>query len=127
MNDLSKKEERHIEEKVTSVANVLLQKKLETYLLLLYQGYLKAETALAPEIRAAFLNLVKQDEALALKVRMLQLDYLHLEDVVLEGAWDTANEKLFPRQDLETLKEISDAREKTLASYREEILQLLRS
>jgi len=97
MNDLSKKEETHIEEKASSTTNTLLQKKLESFLLLSYQAYLKGETTIAPEIRTAFVNLVKQDEELALKVRMLQLDLLKLENVELEGPWDEATEALFPK------------------------------
>ena len=131
MNDLSDKEETQIEvkdsKKETSASSELLQKKLESYLLLYYQAYLKRETSIEPAIRLAFLNSVKQDEALAFKVRMLQLDYLNLENVELEGTWDEKEETLFPLQEAETLKQISDERKKTLVSYQETIAQLLRA
>lgn len=101
MNDLSKKKERRIEEtkaskKEGSGSNGLLQKKLENFLLLFYQGYLKGETTVDSEIRSAFLSLVKQDEELAFKARMMQLDYLKLENLELEGRWNEATEELFP-------------------------------
>lgn len=126
MNDLSKKEATPIEEKATPSANALLQKKLESYLLLSYQAYLKGETAIAPEIRTAFLSLVKQDKELALKVRMLQLDFLHLENLALEGPWNEATEVLFPK--VEALdKPLDEGRQNTLNEYRDTILELLNS
>jgi len=126
MNDLSKKEEIHIKEKATATTSALLQKKLESYLLLLYQGYLKGETDIDSEIRTHFLSSVKQNEELALKVRMLQLDYLHLENVELEGEWDETTEKLFPEVEAVD-KPLDEAREKMLIEYKESIVELLGS
>lgn len=127
MNDLSKKEEIHIEEKAkASPSNSLLQKKLESYLLLLYQGYLKGETDIEPEIRGAFLSSVKQDEDLALKVRMLQLDLLNLKDIALEGEWNEGNEELFPKVTIVETRVVA-SRKKQLVNYKETILEIVKS
>lgn len=129
MNDLSKKEETRIEERKASGKEVvasseLLQKKLQNYLLLYYQAYLKGETVIESEIRSAFLSLVKQDEDLAFKVRMMQLDYLKLEDSELEGEWNEDKEELFP----DVVEQPIDAQRKnTLTEYKETILNLLKS
>lgn len=129
MNDLSKKEETKIEEtgasrKEASSSSELLQQKLENFLLLYYQAYLKGETVIEPGIRTAFFNLIQQDQDFTFKVRMLQLDYLKLENIELEGEWDEATEELFPK--IDALKKPIDAhRTKTLMDYRETILQLL--
>ena len=131
MNDLSKKEETQIEEtstskKEASIASELLQKKLENFLLLYYQAYLKGETTIEPEIRAAFLSIVQQDQDFAFKVRMLQLDYLKLENLELEGEWNEVTEELFP--EVATVEQSVDAdRKKTLTDYKETILDLLKS
>lgn len=131
MNDLSKKEETRIEERKASGKEVvasgeleLLQKKLQNYLLLYYQAYLKGETVIESEIRLAFLSLVKQDEDLAFKVRMMQLDYLKLEDIELEGEWNETTEELFPKVTV-IEKPIDVHRSKTLTDYKETILELL--
>ena len=129
MNDLSKKEEIKIEasgavRKEASSSNELLQKKLESFLLLYYQAYLKGETVVEPEIRTAFLSLIQQDQDLAFKVRMLQLDYLKLEHIELEGEWNDSKEELFPEIAI-VEKPISAERKKTLAEYKESILDLI--
>ncbi len=129
MNDLSKKEETQIEEinasrKEPSSSSELLQKKLENFLLLYYQGYLKGETVIEPEIRAAFLSLVKQDEDFAFKVRMMQLDYLKLENSELEGKWNEATEELFPKVAI-LEKPVDEHRKKSLTDYKETILGLV--
>lgn len=129
MNDLSKKEETKIEEtgavrKEASLANELLQKKLESFLLLYYQAYLKGETLIEPKIRTAFLNLIRQDQDLAFKVRMLQLDYLKLKHIQLEGEWNEAKEELFPKMDAID-KPIDVHRKNIIAKYKEAILELL--
>ena len=81
---------------------------------------------MAPEIRSVFLNFVKQDEALAFKVRMLQLDYLNLEHVELEGAWNETTETLFPEVEAVD-KPLVAEREKILSEYKEIILEMLNS
>ena len=129
MNDLSKKEETKIEEtkasrKEASASNELLQKKLESYLLLYYQAYLKGETVVEPEIGTAFLSLVKQDQDLAFKVRMLQLDYLKLEHIELEGEWNEAKEELFPEIAIIEIPIAAD-RKNTIVAYKETILDLI--
>ena len=129
MNDLSKKEETQIEETKASGKEVvasseLLQKKLQNFLLLYYQAYLKGETAVEPEIRSTFLNLVKQDQDFAFKVRMMQLDYLKLENSQLEGKWNEATEELFPKVEV-TEQPITEERKNTLSDYRETILELV--
>jgi hypothetical protein len=129
MNDLSKKEETKIEasdavRKEASASNELLQKKLESFLLLYYQAYLKGETVVEPKIRSAFLSLVKQDQDLAFKVRMLQLDYLKLEHIELEGEWNEANEELFPEIAI-IENPIAAHRKNTIAEYKKAILDLI--
>lgn len=129
MNDLSKKEETKIEEtraskKEVMASSELLQKKLENFLLLYYQAYLKGETAIEHEIRAAFLGIVKQDEDFAFKVRMMQLDYLKLENSELEGEWNEATEELFPKIAV-VEKPVDAPRKKILTNYKETILDLL--
>ncbi len=131
MNDLSKKEEIKIEEtkasgKEVTATSELLQKKLENFLLLLYQGYLKGEIPIEPEIRVAFLNLVKQDPDFAFKVRMLQLDYLQLENSELEGMWNEATEELFPKVTIAE-QPVDEQRKKTLTEYKGTIHELLNS
>lgn len=131
MNDLSKKEETKIEEssasrKEASSSSELLQKKLENFLLLYFQAYLKGETAIEPVIRVAFLSIVKQDEDFAFKVRMMQLDYLKLENSELEGEWNEDKEDLFPK--VAVVERYLDAhRKKTITVYKETILDLLKS
>lgn len=129
MNDLSKKEETKIEatgavRKEASSSNELLQKKLESFLLLYYQAYLKGETGVEPEIRTAFLSLIQQDQDLAFKVRMLQLDYLKLEHIELEGEWDEAKEELFPEIAI-IENPIAADRKNTIVAYKETILDLI--
>ena len=127
MNNLSKKEEMHIEKKAKALSsNTAQQKKLESYLLLLYQGYLKGETDIALETREAFLSFVKQDEDLALKVRMLQLDLLNLENIDLEGEWNETTEELFPKIDFVDTP-VEEHRTKALTDYKETILEILES
>ena len=131
MNDLSKKEEMQIEEtsasrKEASASSELLQKKLVNFLLLYYQGYLKGEIAIEPEIRAALLSLIKQDQDFAFKVRMMQLDYLKLENRKLEGEWNEDEEELFP--EVEVVEQtINEERKSILTNYRETIIELLKS
>lgn len=131
MNDLSKKEETQIEEnraskKEASASSGLLRKKLENFLLLYYQGYLKGEITIEPDIRTPFFNLVKRDQEFAFKVRMLQLDYLQLENRRLEGVWNEASEELFPK--VATVENPVDVhRKKTLSKYKQAILELLNS
>lgn len=129
MNDLSNKEETKIEKtgtvrKEASPSNELLQKKLESFLLLYYQAYLKGETSIEPEISAAFLKLIQHDQDLAFKVRLLQLDYLKLEHIELEGKWNEAKEELFPKIDAID-KSIAKDRKNSLVAYKETILDLL--
>ncbi|MFS4492670.1 hypothetical protein [Maribacter sp. 2308TA10-17] len=131
MNDISKKEEMQIEEmkasrKEASSASELMQKKLQNFLLLYYQGYLKGEIAIEPKIRAVFLQLVKQDEDFVFKVRMMQLDYLNLKNRDLEGEWNEDNEELFPKIAI-LEKPVDVHRKKTLADYKETILDLIKS
>ncbi|TMM59058.1 hypothetical protein FEE95_06385 [Maribacter algarum] len=130
MNDLSKKEvqigEIKARNKEVSASSDVFQKKLENLLILYYQGYLKGETEIEPEIRTTFLHLVKQDEEFAFKVRMLQLDYLKLENSELEGEWNEATEELFPKTAI-LEKPVDVHREKTLTDYKETIFELLKS
>jgi len=131
MNDLSKKTEEEISKaipsgKVEHPSEEQLLKKLDAYLLLIYQAYLKKETQLEPETKTALLNSVKQDEDFALKVRMMQLDYLNFENIELEGEWNEAKEVLFPIIDA-TLSSLDEHRRKTIAGYKEIISDLLKS
>jgi len=131
MNELSKKEDAQIEgtnslQKEAASSQGVLQKKLENFLVLLYQKYLKGETTIEPQIQSAFLSLVQKNEDLAIKVRMMQLDYLKLENVSLEGKWNTAKEKLFPAIDF-VEKPLDARREKIITNYKETIFKILKS
>lgn len=129
MNDLSKKDETKIKaatasKKEASSTNALLQRKLESFLLLYYQAYLKGETVIEPKIRSAFLSVVQQDQDFAFKVRMLQTDYLKVENLELEGIWDETSEELFPKIAL-VEQPVTAHRKKVISDYKETILDLV--
>jgi len=84
MNDLSKKTEEEVSRAIPSgndehASEEHYGKKLDAYLLLIYQAYLKKETQLEPKIKTTLLARVKRDKDFAFKVRMMQLDYLNLK------------------------------------------------
>ena len=105
----------------------IFYKKLGAYLLLLYQAYLKKETRLEPETKAALLRMVQFEQDYAVKIRMMQLDQLNKEFPMLDVAWDEARDILFPIQESEMLVPVSDALEKTIGSYKEAVAALLRT
>ena len=108
------------------VSEELYHKKLDAHLSLLYQAYLKKETLVEAEIKTALLGRVKQDEDFAFKIRMMQLDYLKLENKVLEGEWNETTDVLFPI--IEVASELTDEnRKKILIGYKETIFELLKS
>ena len=132
MNDLSKKTEEEISGIISSgngkqALEHGYYKKLEAYLLLLYQAYLKKETQLEPEIKSSLFRLVKLNQDFPPKIRMLQMEYLNPENEIAEGEWDESKEVLFPWEDSETKSSLSEARENTITAYKETIMQLLQS
>lgn len=102
-------------------------KKLGAYLLLLYQAYLKKETRLEPETKAALLRMVQFDQDYAAKIRMMQLDQLNKEFPMLDAVWDEARDILFPIEESEILVPVSDTREKTIVAYKAAVSTLLRT
>jgi len=131
MNDLSKKTEEEVSRAIPSgndehASEEHYGKKLDAYLLLIYQAYLKKETQLEPKIKTTLLARVKRDKDFAFKVRMMQLDYLNLKTRELEGEWNEANEVLFPIIQAVS-KPVDEYRKKIITSYKETIIDLLES
>lgn len=132
MNDLSRKKEEEISGVISSgkgakASGEAYYKKLSSYLLLIYQAYLKKETQLEPEIKASLFRMIKLNQDFPLKIRMVQMDYLNPENEISAGEWDEKKENLFPWEGLETLLSLPKDREKTIAGYKETILQLLKT
>lgn len=132
MNDLSKKREEEISGETSSGKDTQASgqgyyKKLSSYLLLIYQAYLKKETQLEPQIKASLFRMVKLNQDFPLKIRMLQMDYLHPENEISAGEWDETKEILFPWEDLEIPLSLSEERGKTIDNYKETIIELLKS
>jgi hypothetical protein len=132
MNDLSKKREEEISGETPSgkgrqASEQGYYKKLGAYLLLVYQAYLNKETQLEPEIKSSLFRMVKLNPEFPLKIRMIQMEYLNPEDKIAAGEWDESKENLFPWEDTEIMRPLSAERKKTIAVYKEVILQLLQS
>lgn len=131
MNDLSKKKEEELSGAIPSGSHSFASeehyyKKLDAYLLLVYQAYLKKETQVEAETKTALRVRVKQDPELALKVRMMQLDYLAIEPLEMDGEWNEASDVLFPEIEASS-KAIDEARKMIIADYKETISTLLES
>lgn len=103
----------------------LLYKKLEVYLVLLYQAYLKKDTLIEPEIKAAIWRMVKLREGFPTKIRMMQLDYLNIETENFDGEWNEIEDSLFPIKDFELLESLTPERKKQILEYKEVVFELL--
>lgn len=105
----------------------LCYKKLGIYLLLLYQSYLKGETTLEPEIKMALWRMVNFDKEFPVKIRMTQLDYLHVDHVGLDTAWDETEDRLFPDEEMKRKSSLSKQREQTIKDYKEAVTELIQA
>ena len=105
----------------------LYYKKLEAYLLLLYQAYLKKETLLDAEIKATIWRMVQLQEDFPMKIRMLQLELLGYETDNFDGPWDAVKDSLFPIKDFELLAIVTAERKKEIAGYSKAVRVLLKS
>lgn len=99
--------------------------KLEAYLLLLYQAYLKKEALLEPEIKAVIWRMVQFRKDFPMKIRMLQLELLNYESDNFDEAWDEVKDSLFPIKDFELLDTLKDERKERIVQYKVEIFKLL--
>ena len=132
MNDLHEKKENGFHGSETTENSPLAEtqlryKKLGGYLQLLYQAYLKKETPLEPEIKAAIWRMVQFQEDFPMKIRMLQLDYLSFETDNFDGPWDEVKDSLFPIKDACLLDTLTDQRKKEIGGYKEMVFGLLHS
>lgn len=130
MNDLREKNEEDQNGAETTgadprEASPQYHKKLEAYLILLYQAYLKKETALEPEVKAAIWRRVQLQENFPVKIRMLQLELLNYETDNFDGEWNQVKDSLFPVKEDEVLDSLSAEREKQIREYKETVFELL--
>jgi len=130
MNDLHEKRENDFygSEKTENSPHEekrLYYKKLSAYLLLGYQAYLKNETVLEPEIKAAIWRMVKLQEDFPIKIRMLQLDLLSYETDTIDGEWNEVKDSLFPVKDAEVLASLTAERATQIQEYKDVIFELL--
>ncbi len=135
MNDLSKEQEaiiktiqkggnaQHME--ATSADVPLDYRKLQTYLLLLYQAYLRTETALEPGLKMAVWRMVQFNEVFRQKIEQTQFDILQKRPETITTDWEQAKEVLFPIEDGVASKELTASEEKILMEYKETANQLL--
>jgi len=131
MNDLREKSDDTSEGAETTGENPqaiarLYYKKLEVYLSLLYQAYLKKEIVLDAEIKAAIWRMVQLQEDFPMKIRMLQLELLGYETDDFDGPWDTVKDSLFPIKDFELLGTSTAERKKEIQDYKKEVFKLLK-
>jgi hypothetical protein len=131
MNDLHEKKENETDDSGTAQNDPqeesrLFYKKLASYLVLLYQGYLKKETVIEPEIKAAFWRIVQLQEDFPVKIRMMQMEYLGFETDNFNGPWDTVKDSLFPIKDHEVIDAPTAERKKQLQEYKDGIFELLK-
>ena len=105
----------------------LFYKKLMTYLLLLYQSYLKGETVLEPKIKMAIWRMLKFDKEFPIKIKMAQQEYLTTDALDLEADWDDVKEVLFPGEKLQAKKPLEKEKEDIIKEYKETVTQLLAS
>ena len=135
MNDLSKEREailktiqeggnsRHTE--ATSAQIPLHYRKLQMYLLLLYQAYLRAEVELEPALKMALWRMVQFNEGFRQKVEQTQFDILQKRPDAIPTDWELAKEVLFPIAASVTTTPIAASKEKILTEYKETANQLL--
>ena len=102
-------------------------KKLEAYLLLLYQAFLKKEALLEPEIKAAIWRRVQLQEDFPIKIRMLQLELLSYETDNFDGEWNQVKDSLFPVKDDKVLDSVPEERSTQIQEYKNVVFELLQS
>lgn len=100
-------------------------KKLEALLLLLYQAFLQGETDLEPEIKSSMFRRVNFSQEFALKVRMVQSDYLDTGRTNVTGDWDPEVDVLFPTEAPAIESGVAQGRQDTLEGYKTAVLGLL--
>lgn len=102
-----------------------LVKKLEALLILLYQAYLKGETDLEPEIKSSLFRRVNFSREFALKIRMIQSDYLDTGRENVQEEWNNEVDQLFPSEDPVAKTAPTKSRQETIANYKAMVLKLL--
>ncbi len=102
-------------------------RKLQAYLLLLYQSYLKNEATLEPDIRMAIWRMLRFDQEFLAKIQMAQQFYLSADNVKLDDDWDEVKERLFPYKSNEIEEAVGIKTEKLIAGYKEVVSELLQS
>jgi hypothetical protein len=128
MNDLDKNRKIKSQKRNSSEpksSEISPGKKLETFLILLYQAYLKGETDLEPQIKASILRRVNLNQEFALKIRMIQSDYFDNGRENFQGEWNNELDVLFVVAALKKLKPVSIERQDIIRAYLEEVLKLL--
>ncbi len=129
MNDLSKEREailKNIQEgsnarprEAAGVETPLHYRKLQTYLLLLYQAYLRAETALEPALKMGVWRMVQLDEGFRLKIEQTQFDILKKRSDTIVSDWEQAKDVLFPLEISETAVQGTTSKENIFGEYKE--------
>lgn len=128
MNDLDKNSKlipRKNNNSEQASSDITPGKKLEHYLILLYQAYFKGETDLEPEIKASIFRRVNLDQEFALKIRMIQSDYIDNGHKNFQGEWNIELDILFPAVEPKKVKSLSIKREDAIHAYKAEVLKLL--
>ena len=103
----------------------LYYKKLCSYLLLLYQWYLRGETDLEPEIKMALWRMIQLKDDFSSKIRMLHQDYAQKDPGELNSDWEKVKDIIFPER-VRTVS-TSDQNDNLIIEYKETVLQLLAS
>lgn len=135
MNDLFKKRETILKNLLEGgmvsdkdgedTAMELFYGKLEAYLLLLYQSYLKGETVLEPKIRMALWRMVQFKEEFRAKIQLTQLNILARGQNKIGTNWDDSKDNLFPVDELKARKPPTAEQERHIEEYKEIVLGLL--
>ncbi len=129
MNDFSKEREailKTIQEgsdsqgvAATSKETPLHYRKLQTYLLLLYQAYLRTEIDLEPTLKMALWRMVQFGEGFREKIEQTQFDILQKRPDRITEDWEQAKEVLFPLAAPTTAKQLATSKENILKEYKE--------
>jgi len=110
---------------ITNCDKIATGKKVETYLLLLYQAYLRGETRLEPNLQMAVWRKVKLHADFPTKIRLAQLQCLEISSDDIDAPWDIAKEKLFPEKDINFNVVVPKEQENIIKGYKEKIKTLL--
>lgn len=105
----------------------LYYKKLNAYLLLLYQTYLRGETVLEAEIKMAIWRMVLLNKDFHSKIKMLHLDYLKKDITNLDAPWEEAEDILFPMEESIALKSLNKGKVNLIKEYKDAVSALLAS